>query len=126
MAAGEPDEREEKPQQASSERVEPTRNPVVGTAIGSSDADPGRGGDIGRASAPGDAAGGAHESRATVPGDVDPEDSSSVDALGFARATRKAGSEAGLGAGEGDLGAGGDLAGDFGGLDEEGDEGRPA
>ena len=32
------------------------------------------------------------------------------------------GSEAGLGGGAGDPGAGGDLAGDFGGLDEEGDE----
>ena len=36
------------------------------------------------------------------------------------------GSEAGLGGTEGDLGAGGDLGGDFGGLDEEGDEPTPA
>ena len=101
--------------------------PIVGTAIGGSDVGAGvRGGDVGRAGAAGDAAGGTHDSAATGPGDPGGEASGSVDANEFARATAKRGSEAGLAGGQGDLGAGGDVSGDFGGLDEEGDEGRPA
>jgi hypothetical protein len=73
---------------------------VGGTAIGSSEA--------------GATDGGADEA------------SAGMDVAGFARATAKHGSEAGLAGGEGDPGGGGDLSGDFGGLDEEGDEGKPA
>ena len=103
---------------------------VVGTAVGSSEAGAGvGGGDIGRSTTPGDAAGGTDESRMNVPGGSDQhadDATAGMDVAGFARATAKRGSEAGLAGGEGDLGGGGDLAGDFGGLDEEGDEGKPA
>jgi hypothetical protein len=72
---------------------------VGGTAIGSSKA-------------------GAEDGRAD-------EASAGMDAAGFARATAKHGSEAGLAGGGGDPGGDGDLSGS-GGLDEEGDEGKPA
>ena len=104
-----------------------SETPVVGTAVGSSEAGAGvGGGDVGQASGSGDAVGRTAETRASVPGSPEAEETSSVDAAEFARATAKRGSEAGLAGGQGDLGAGGDLAGDFGGLDDEGDEGRPA
>ena len=105
---------------------------VVGTAVGSSEAGVGvAGGEVGRSSGPGDAAGGTHESRMSAPrageGEGEAHEASAgMDAAGFARATAKRGSEAGLAGGEDDLGGGGDLSGDFGGLDEEGDEGKPA
>ncbi len=64
------------------------------------------------------------------PGAVDPaadDPATGMDVREFARADdEERGGEAGLGAGEGDLGGGGDLSGDFGGPDEEGDEGTPA
>jgi hypothetical protein len=57
------------------------------------------------------------------------EETLDFDAGEFARALEDdEGGEAGLGAGAGDLGAGGDLGGDFGGLaegDAESDEGTP-
>ncbi len=79
-------------------------------------------------SAPGDAAGGTRASRATVPGQAsEAEDETlDLDVAEFARATAEHGGEAGLAGGHGDLGAGGDVAGDLGGVDEEGDEGKPA
>jgi hypothetical protein len=103
---------------------------IVGTAIGSAEAGAGvGGGDIGRSTTPGDAVGGTSESRMDAPGEPDQEAddaTAGMDVAGFARATAKRGGEAGLAGGQGDLGAGGDVAGDFGGLDEEGDEGKPA
>ena len=63
-------------------------------------------------------------------GAVDPaadDPAAGMDVREFARADdEERGSEAGLGGGEGDLGGGGDLSGDFGAPDEEGDEGTPA
>ena len=48
-----------------------------------------------------------------------------MDAAAFARAAKdEEGGESGLAGGEGDLGAGGDLAGDFGGMRDD-DEGTP-
>ena len=86
----------------------------VGTAIGSAEAGAGvAGGDVGRADAPGGSVGGTAESRASVPGETEQADSSEVDAQAFAQATRKGGTQAGL-------------AGGYGALDAEGDEGRPA
>lgn len=103
---------------------------IVGTAVGTSEAGAGVGGrDIGRSTTPGDGVGGTGESRMNVPGESDEEAddaAAGMDVAGFARATAKRGREAGLAGGQGDLGGGGDSAGDFGGLDEEGDEGKPA
>ena len=84
-----------------SEREERGKDPVVGTSIGESDVGAGAG------------------------GTGDAEDTVDIDVAEFARGTAEHGSEAGLAGGQGDLGDGGDLAGDFGGLDEEGDEGTP-
>ena len=55
----------------------------------------------------------------------EPEDTLDLDVGEFARALDDDGGEAGLGDGSGDLGAGGDVAGDYGGLREEGEEGTP-
>ncbi|MDQ3858947.1 MAG: hypothetical protein M3327_10960 [Actinomycetota bacterium] len=82
-----------------------------------------------RAHPSGEESEGHPESRAAVRGSAGPspgEERRDLDVGEFARATAEPGDEAGLGGGQGDLGAGGDLAGDFGGLDEEGDEGTPA
>ena len=58
---------------------------------------------------------------------VTDEETLDLDAGEFASAfDDEDGGEAGLAGGSGDLGAGGDLAGDFGGLDPENDEGTPA
>jgi hypothetical protein len=55
------------------------------------------------------------------------EETLDLDAGAVARAWEdEEGTEAGLGGGAGDLGAGGDLSGDSGGLDPEGDEGTTA
>ena len=53
-------------------------------------------------------------------------DAAGPDAAGFARAVEdEEGGESALAGGEGDLGAGGDLGGDFGGMRDD-DEGTPA
>ena len=55
------------------------------------------------------------------------EETLDLDAGEFVRAIdEEEGSEASLAAGAGDLGAGGDVAGDFAGFDPEGDEGKAA
>ena len=64
-------------------------------------------------------------------GAVDPaadDPAAGIDVREFARTggEEEEGSEAALGGGAGDLGAGGDLAGDFGGLDDEAAEGTTA
>lgn len=65
------------------------------------------------------------EERSAGPAGDAGEDTLDLDVAEFARAVDEDGGEAGLGGGSGDLGAGGDVAGDYGGLREEGDEGTP-